>query len=260
MKRILLIFLIVCALAGGGFWYWTTTPQYSMQKLAQSVREHDVTNFHLYFNPEGVASKAVDDLLADRIRDDGGSGLLERFLGIAVLGIFKPELVSMLSRNIDSYVAKVPESSTNAQNESEPGQAPVDMPSRDDQNPPQSPFQSPNQALPAESEPTIRQHIGRFFNHVKSTLKKALKPPSLKEVLVELGITKENYRGLTPFEVNADVCHVGLKFQPPGKEELVVELELQKTENHWRVERFSNLASLSKTLSRNSEQDEAIGE
>lgn len=220
--RLFLIVVLLLALAAGGYWYWTTTPQYSMQKLSESVKKHDSATFHEYFDVPSVSSNAVDDLLADRLHDAGGPGLLERFLGNAIIGIFKPELVQHLSNSINNYVAK-----------------------------PVTPAPAPEQieSPPAEAELSLKQEVGRLFKRIGKRITEALKPPPLKEVLKDLGITKENYRGLTPFETNGDICHVGLRFQPPDKPELVVQVELHKIENHWRVEKFSNLDELAKTTS-----------
>lgn len=219
--RIMLSVIVVCLLAGGGYWYWTTTPQYSMKELSQSVKTHDPASFHQYVDVPSVANHAVDDLLSDQVRESGGSGLLERFLGNAIIGVFKPEIVQLLSNSINNYVAKP---------------AAVSAPAP----PPQEAGNGEELSLTQQ----LKQTLGRVIKRVGQ----ALKPPSLKDVLSELGITKENYRGLTGFETKDELCHVGLRFQPPDKAEIVVELELQKVESHWQVKRISNLDNLAKSL------------
>lgn len=192
-----------------------------MREIAQAVRQHDPASFHQYVDVPSVANHAVDDLLSDPVRDAGGSGLLERFLGNAIIGIFKPEIVQHLTNSINKYVEKPA-----------PQQAPTE------QTPPQD-----QESLSLKQE--LKQTVGRLLRRIGE----ALKPPSLKDVLSELGITKENYRGLTDFETKDNLCHVGLKFQLPDKAEVIVQLELQKVENHWQVKRVSNLDNLAKSLS-----------
>ena len=191
-----------------------------MREVAQAVRQHDPASFHQYVDVPSVANHAVEDLLSDPVRDAGGSGLLERFLGNAIIGIFKPEIVQHLTNSINKYVEKPA-----------PQQAPTV------QTPPQE-----QESLSLKQE--LKQTVGRLLRRIGE----ALKPPSLKDVLNELGITKENYRGLTDFETKDNLCHVGLKFQPPDKAEVIVQLELQKVENHWQVKRISNLDNLAKSL------------
>ena len=227
--RIVIILLLTCLLGGGGYWYWTTTPQFSMKELSDSVRAHDPATFHQYVDVPSVATNAVDDLLSDSVREAGGSGLLERFLGNAIIGIFKPEIVQHLCNSINSYVEKpaVPQTSTDTA----------------------STAGATSSAGEEADPPSLKQQLKQKLGHFLKRIGEALKPPSLKDVLTDLGITKQNYRGLTSFETKDQLCHVGLKFQPPEKAEIIVELELQKVENHWQVKRVSNLANLAKSLS-----------
>lgn len=72
--------------------------------------------------------------------------------------------------------------------------------------------------------------------------------PSLKESLKELGLCKENFRGLTEFRTEGSICHVGMRFQERGKKEVVVEIEMEKVEDHWQVISFSNLPELARAV------------
>lgn len=224
MARFLIAFVIICVLGAAGYWYWTTTPQYSMIKLSEAVRKHDGLAFRSYFDVDNVSSHAVDDLLSEGVREVGGAGLLQRIVGMTIARLFKPELASSLSKKIIDYVEKKPESNTEESSHSQHEEA--------------------RSTVEAQSQ----NGFGRAVQGFVSKLVEAIKPPSLKEVLQEIGLTKQNYRGLTDFQVSGSLCHVGLKFQPPGKNEIIVQLELENVDNHWKVVRFSNLDSIARSI------------
>lgn len=106
MRKFLFGLSILAFLAAISFWYWTGTPQYSVIKLTEALRNHDGDEFRRYFDVEGVSALAVEDLLSQQVRQVGGEGLLQRFVGKTLAGIFKPELGSLLAKNIMDYVEK----------------------------------------------------------------------------------------------------------------------------------------------------------
>ncbi len=226
MAKLILALLLICSLVGAGFWYWTSTPQYSLKKLSDAVHQQDLPSFQNYFDINAVSNHAVEDLSSAELRDLGGTSSLRRFIGLTILGLLKPEAANALSNSIANYVQKKPD---------DPNSIPTDV--------------SATERLP---DPEPPRHEGFFARAVKGIVNKvveAVRPPSLREVLHEAGITKENYRGLSNFEVKDSICHVSLRFQPPDKPEILVELELEKLEDHWHVIRLSNLANLAHSVS-----------
>lgn len=268
MRKLFLAVLLALLIAGGGYWYWTTTPQYSMINLAESVRNHDLTKFRKFFDVDSVSSHAVDDLSSASSQAIGGAGLLQRLAGRTLGGILKPELTQSLAKKITLYVAgdsqaaetpqashapansqAIPDSSVESSaepdevaisvNKGTDGQTSVDVPGIVS-------VSTSDKGSSVSIKSSGLKGIMRGFFH---KLGEIVKFPSLKEVLHDMGLTKENYRGLTPFQTEGNISHVSLRFQPADREELLVELELQESDNHWRVVRFSNLATLSKTAS-----------
>lgn len=226
MKKLLVFCLIFSLAAGAAYWYWTGTPQYSVMKLAEAVRNHDLNTFHTYCDVSRLSEHAVDDLSAEPLQAIGGRGLLQRFLGIAVTRLFKPELASMLAKNITDYVEK---------------------------NPAQESLKTPKSEIPVR-EPRMEtakeeSFLGKAMNGLAKVVKETFKPPSLKEVLRELGLSKENFKGMSDYQMNGSRCLVGIKFQEPGKREVLVQLELENTDRHWRLVRFSNLDEIARSVS-----------
>lgn len=58
------VLLIVAAIAGAGYYFWTQTPQYALQQAAEAAKEHDLERFQQYVDTERVSSRFVDDMLA----------------------------------------------------------------------------------------------------------------------------------------------------------------------------------------------------
>lgn len=247
MAKFFLAALLLIIIAAGGFWYWTTTPQYCMLKLAESVHKHDGATFRAYFDVDRVSRRAVDDLTANGVQEVGGQGLLQRLVGKTIGNFFKPELSQILAKKITDYVEKDP----NAENLSQENQAAggtqleQSQPDTDQQSAAESGSQDPSSIPPAPRPGLFRRAVTGLFKKIGEFIK----VPSFREVLQEMGLNKKNYQGLTPFETSGPLCHVALRFKPPDKNEIQVQLELENADNHWRVVRFSNLGSLAKSVS-----------
>jgi hypothetical protein len=103
-KGVALIPVATAALAGAGWWYWVTTPEYSLQQMSNAIKQHDREAFGRYFDVHSVATKAVDDLMSSPVRNEGGQGLLMRVVGAAVVGWLQPVTVSKVESGIDAFV------------------------------------------------------------------------------------------------------------------------------------------------------------
>lgn len=80
MVRLIVVALVLLLAIGGGYWYWTTTPQYSLDQLKESVSEHNLSKFQLYFDVDSVSQSMVKDLLASPLRKVLGGEFLARIL------------------------------------------------------------------------------------------------------------------------------------------------------------------------------------
>ena len=205
MKRIPVILLAICLLAGGGWYYWTTTPQYAVQQAANAIKAHDVQTFHNWVDVEEVSSSAVDDLLAEPARAVGGTGIIERIVGISIMSVFKPNVVQTMDKQIDNWVAHHATGTT--------------------------------VSVQAEEEEEIDKP-----KTLMGELVALVKPPSLKQLFRDYGFTKKNYRGLGQVDSADNVAHVGLRFfNPKLNHEVQVMLQLDRSNGHWQVSRVSNM-------------------
>jgi len=210
MKKLLLPLIAVLVIAAGGFWYWTTTPQYAVSQAAKAMKAHDLVDFRNWVDTESVASNAVDDLMTDPIRTSFGHGLLNRVAGFAVATFMKPTATESMQKQLESYVVTPPKTDNEDAAISE-----------------------------KEEEKDIVQELTSMF-----------KPPSLRQIFREYGFTSKNYKGLGTVNQSGNISHVGLKFYSPrAKREIEVLLELFQGNNRWRVTKIANLQQICRDVS-----------
>jgi hypothetical protein len=107
MIRIVLVAIILISMiSGGGFWLWTTSPLYSLEQLKESVRDHNLSKFQMYFSTDEVANSMVKDLIASPIRKALGGETLERFLnsGMVSPSTVQHEVASGIAGDIKMLV------------------------------------------------------------------------------------------------------------------------------------------------------------
>jgi len=54
---------LLAAIAGGGYWYWTTTPLYALQALMMAVQNHDGQAFSKRVDVQGAVENMLEDVL-----------------------------------------------------------------------------------------------------------------------------------------------------------------------------------------------------
>ncbi len=92
--------------AGGGFWYWTTTPQYALEQIKEAAAQHELSKFQKYFDIDQVADSMVKDLLTSELRQTLGGEALERILssGLASEREVQNEVASGIEEDIKTLV------------------------------------------------------------------------------------------------------------------------------------------------------------
>jgi len=261
MKKLLPVLLVLVVIAGGAWYYWTTTPTYAISQAAKAIKAHDTTAFHQWVDVHSVASDAVDDLLAEPVRKGGGAGILERLVGFAILSFFKEPLVGALEGQIDGWVAHRPKQSGQAAAGPSSGSAPNPNPVPDPSGPGPSPEGDPRLSGPQPSQSSAPDSTSyadeddegppaeRRPDDLLDKLAKLLRPPTLKQVFTDWGLTRKNFRGVETVDTNQNRSHMGLKFDSPKvKRPILVILELDNSGGHWIVTRISNLRELALTF------------
>jgi hypothetical protein len=108
-RKLLLSVLGLVAVAVGGFYYYTTTPTYSVLQILNAVQDHDVALFEKHVDVDTLFNRLIDDVMAQQLTkasgDDGsGWGKLGSALGAGMVQMIKPTLVSGLKSSALRYV------------------------------------------------------------------------------------------------------------------------------------------------------------
>jgi hypothetical protein len=97
-----LLFVAALAVGGGGYWYYTRTPDYSLRRIDDALKNHDAALFEKHVDVEAVCDAAVDALIASSDRDAptdkweaAGRGLEN-----AIVGFLKPQIAASARREI----------------------------------------------------------------------------------------------------------------------------------------------------------------
>jgi hypothetical protein len=108
-KTIYIIIGIILIAIIGGYWYWTTTPQYSLNQVKDAVSNNDVTQFEKYVDVKSVTSRLIDDVLEEATKNNQANSGAEKIgeaLGQGFVQLMKPKLVEMAEEQILRSVEK----------------------------------------------------------------------------------------------------------------------------------------------------------
>lgn len=94
MIRLFSVLILLTIIACGGMWYWTTTPQYSIDQIKESLKSHDRMKFDKHVNMNDFASGMVDDVLTEPFKEVMGGGMIGRWIVAGISGFVKPSIVS----------------------------------------------------------------------------------------------------------------------------------------------------------------------
>ena len=110
MKRKLLLSVLgLVAVSVGGFYYYTTTPTYSVMQIRNAVQDHDVALFEKHVDVDTLFNRLIDDVMAQALfqaanEDNSGWSTLGSALGTGIVQMMKPALVNGLKSSTLRYV------------------------------------------------------------------------------------------------------------------------------------------------------------
>ncbi|MBX9948992.1 MAG: DUF2939 domain-containing protein [Candidatus Obscuribacterales bacterium] len=102
MWKIAIVFLLVAV--NFGYWYWTTTPFYSILEIKESIVHHDLKTFEQYVDVERVSSHMIDGFLTPQVRSRLSKGVLGEMLGSSLIGLVKPTLMDIIKNEVSHFV------------------------------------------------------------------------------------------------------------------------------------------------------------
>jgi hypothetical protein len=203
MARVLTLFLIVVALAGGGYWYWTTTPGYAVLQIKDALKEHDVAKFNKYVDLDSVASNVIDVFVQTPMGIFDAFGPVGRIVGVGLVGFVKPQLVDAIKLEINQLILQG------------------------------------NLAKSQDSSEYKRTADARSFFMESSKEGNKL---SVKKLIRQLGFSGKALRGVKYSNVEGKQATIGLTvYNAKYDTELVLDLRMHDMGGYWRVVQFSNL-------------------
>ncbi len=106
---ILTIILLLLSAIGAYLWY-TSTPQYSLNKIVEAYSEHNLVMFEKYVDIDGASKKFINDLsgvLMRQMKEDNSDGAkLAGVIGAGALQLFQPRLVDNLRITIERLIER----------------------------------------------------------------------------------------------------------------------------------------------------------
>jgi hypothetical protein len=220
MKKGVAALLLIAVIAAGGMFWWINSPPSAVLSAQRALKQHDIAQFHHWVDVHSVAQGAVDDLLAEPVRNIG-TGLLERIVGVAIVSLFRDPTVDLLSSQIDRWVGQGKPQPSSMLQVIPPARASSSGDDDDDD----------------ADQPQPKSLFGAVLTLIK--------PPSLKELFKDYGLTKKNFRGLSSFDQSNHLAHVGIKFfSPKLQRDYEIKFELGNTAGNWRIERIANMQEL----------------
>jgi hypothetical protein len=102
------LFVLAAVGAGGAYWYYTRTPDYSLRQIGHALKTHDTTLFEKHVDVDAVCNAAVDAFLADTRGDvprdkweAAGQGV-----GNAIVNLLRPQIVAKARREIAKAIER----------------------------------------------------------------------------------------------------------------------------------------------------------
>lgn len=134
MKRKVWLSVIVLLVMGvGGYYYFTTSPTYSVLMIRKALKDHDVVLFEKHVDVDKVFGRLVDDVLSDKISksaamQDSSTNNFAAAFSMSLMEKIKPVLVAGLKSSTLRYVEtgklsedEAPNNSQASQSQNNPG-------------------------------------------------------------------------------------------------------------------------------------------
>ncbi len=259
-----------------GYWYWTTTPYYSILEIRESIVHHDLKTFEQYVDVERVSSNMIDGFLTPQVRSRLSKGVLGDLLGSSLISLVKPTLMDVIKNEVSHFVEnnqltinqgakRIARGRKRAENATAPaiGRVLKVTKTKDNKivvtevpansvpsnaviaNAPAPPATvEPAQAEDSE-EPTNPPAEGAQPRKRSGSLGGfGLSDLSMKGVTGKLGFSKQAFKKIAFVRVRKNDATIGVKlFNKRYDTDMLLELRMEKKGDHWQLVEVSNFAS-----------------
>lgn len=269
MWKIAIVFLLV--FVNFGYWYWTTTPYYSILEIREAIVHHDLKSFEQYVDVERVSSNMIDGFLTPQVRSRLSKGVLGDMLGSSLISLVKPTLMDIIKNEVSHFVesnqlavnqgaSRITKGRKRKDNATAPAIGHVLKVTKTKDNK-LVVEQVPIESLPAQGQKTA---LAKPSNLTQSTgldagdmndegpAKKesssssgfGLRDLSMKNVTGKLGFGKQAFKKIAFVRVRKNDATIGVMLHNKRYDtEMLLELKMERQDDHWRLVEVSNFAS-----------------
>ena len=104
MKIMAIAFVAIIGLASGGYAYWTSTPEYALYQIKDSVIEKNKAKFEGYVDVKRITGSIVDEIaqmtLAESTKNKNGWAVLGGMFAAKMIETMKPQIETMAEKEI----------------------------------------------------------------------------------------------------------------------------------------------------------------
>lgn len=268
MWKIAIVFFLV--FANFGYWYWTTTPFYSILEIRESIIHHDLKTFEQYVDVERVSSNMIDGCLTPQVRSRLSKGVLGDLLGSGLISLVKPTLMDVIKNEVAHFVEsnqlalnqgaqRIARGRKRSENASAPaigrvlkvtktkdGKLVVTEVAADSVPDDARIARAAAAAEPAQSETPADAPADEAppSQHSKSSGGFGLRDLSMKGVTGKLGFEKQAFKKVAFIRVRKNDATIGvILFNKRYDTNMLLELRMEKKDSHWQLVEVSNFAS-----------------
>jgi hypothetical protein len=91
--------------AGAAFYFYWTSPTYSLRQVRHAVDHRDVAAFEKYVDIHGICDSGVDRFLSEASKPAAGAARWKNALGAGILMVMKPAMVDAMQKEIRTAIA-----------------------------------------------------------------------------------------------------------------------------------------------------------
>lgn len=261
MWKFILVFVLLAV--NFGYWYWTTTPFYSILQIKDSIANHDLKSFEEYVDVERVSSNMIDGFLTPQVRSKLSKGVLGDMLGTSLIYLIKPTLMDVIKEEVSHFVEKNQIYAKRVGSNQAPNQAfrkvararhkseVESAPAIGRTNP------AVKQPIQLETYETVGPHGERVLairvpprpteqtkSNQSSNDSLEIADLSMKGFTGKLGFGKNSFKRVAFIRIRKSDATIGVMLHNDRYDiDMLLELKMERVEDHWRLVEVSNFAS-----------------
>lgn len=100
MKKLIGVIVLIGIIALGGYFYWQTTPDYTLNQIKTAIKQRDTEKFKEYVDVHSVAASIVDGVISKPVQSMMDGNIFGKMLFAGLLGFVKPDMTNSFEHDI----------------------------------------------------------------------------------------------------------------------------------------------------------------